>query len=110
MLTFRENPQAAAILIREKQIEEERLQDVQLLLENLFSREEATLKLIIDCLYDVGSVNLINQRFRARPLNRLMKWIARFSKPGFHFVALRWSKKNCPKLIADWLRSQVTFR
>ncbi|MEO1402148.1 MAG: hypothetical protein AAFV72_13015 [Cyanobacteria bacterium J06635_1] len=109
MLTIRDIP-GTAILIREKQIEEERIQDVQLLLENLFQREEATLKIIVDCLYDVGSTNLINQRFSCRPLNRLMKWIARFTKPGFHFFALRWSKKNAPKMIADWLHSQVSFR
>ncbi|MEM9908583.1 MAG: hypothetical protein AAF921_26595 [Cyanobacteria bacterium P01_D01_bin.44] len=109
MLSIRDTT-GTAILIREKQIEEERMQDVQLLLENLFQREEATLKIIVNCLYDVGSTNLINQRFRCRPLNRLMKWIARFTKPGFHFFALRWSKKNAPKMIADWLHSQVSFR
>ncbi|MEM8805319.1 MAG: hypothetical protein AAGF01_04740 [Cyanobacteria bacterium P01_G01_bin.38] len=109
MLTIRDIS-STAILIREKQLEEERIQDVQLLLENLFQREEATLKIIVSCLYDVGSTNLINQRFRCRPLNRIMKWIARLTKPGFRFFAIRWSKKNAPKLIADWLHSQVSFR
>jgi hypothetical protein len=109
MLTVRESSKAA-LLIKEKRMEADRMQDVQLLLENLFNREEATLKIIVDCLYDVGSTNLINRRFRRRPLNRLMKWIARFTKPGFHYFLVRWSKKNAPKLIADWLHSQVTFR
>ncbi|MEO0458937.1 MAG: hypothetical protein AAF152_20475 [Cyanobacteria bacterium P01_A01_bin.114] len=109
MLTTRETAKTA-ILIREKQLEEERMQDVQLLLKNLFQREEATLNIIVDCLYDVGSTNLINQRFNRRPLNRIMKWVARFTKPGFHFFAIRWSKKNAPKMIADWLHSQVSFR
>ena len=109
MLTIRDTPRSA-ILIREKQLEEERMHDVQLLLENLFRREEATLKVIVDCLYDVGSTNLINKRFNCRPLNRIMKWIARLTKPGFRFLAVRWSKKNAPKLIATWLHSQVSFR
>lgn len=109
MLTRRESSDFSRI-IREKQLEEERLQDVQLLLENLFLREEATLKIIVDCLYDVGSVNLINQKCQLRPLNRLMKWIAKLTKPSFHFFAVRWTKQNAPKLIADWLHSQVTFR
>ncbi|NEP19905.1 MAG: hypothetical protein F6J97_23965 [Leptolyngbya sp. SIO4C1] len=104
------NLSKAAILIRERQREEERMQDVQLLLENLFQREEATLNIIVDCLYEVGSTNLINRRFRNRPLNRIMKWIARLTKPGFHLFAVRWSKKNAPKLIAEWLHSQVSFR
>jgi hypothetical protein len=109
MLSTRESAHVA-LLIREKQLEEERLQDVELLLKNLFYREEATLKIIVDCLYDVGSANLINQRFHRRSLNRLMKWIARLTKPGFHFLAVRWVKKNAPKHITHWLHSQVRFR
>ena len=96
-------------LLEEKRIEEERMQDVLLLLQNLIEREERSIKMVLDCLYDVGSVNLINNRFRARPLNRTMKSIARLSKPAFKFVGFIWFKKNCPQLITNWLRSQVTF-
>ena len=96
-------------VIREQQREDERMRDIELLLESLFLREEVTLRLIADCLYDVGSVNLLNQRIHSRPLNRFMKVIARRSKPVFRFFMLRWSKKNCPHLITQWLHSQVDF-
>lgn len=103
------NSSKVAITIREKQLADEHMKDVELLLENMFQREEATLQLVLDRLYDIGSNNLINCRVKPRRLNRLMKWIARLTKPAFHYLAVRWSKKNCPKLIADWLYSQVQF-
>ena len=95
--------------IRERQIEDDRMRDVELLLESLFLREEVTLRLVLDCLYDVGSMNLVNRRVQARPLNRIMKAIARLSKPAFRPFMLRWSRKNCPHLIAEYLHSQVRF-
>lgn len=95
--------------IAEEQMKDARMQDVRLLLENLFEREEATVKLVLDCLYDVGSVNLINNKVGARALKGPLKWIALTVKPTFRFVALRWFKKNCPDLIVNWLRSQVDF-
>lgn len=85
------------------------MRDVELLLESLFLREEVTLRLVLDCLYDVGSVNLVNRKVRSRPLNKLMKAIARLSKPAFRPFMIRWTRKNCPHLIADWLHSQVRF-
>ncbi|ESA39041.1 hypothetical protein N836_29245 [Leptolyngbya sp. Heron Island J] len=108
MLTISKSSEVA-ITIREKQLADEHMKDVELLLENMFSREEATLQLVLDRLYDIGSNNLINYRVKPRPLNRMMKWIARLTKPVFHSLAVRWSKKNCPKLIANWLYSQVQF-
>ncbi|MGD1866064.1 MAG: hypothetical protein ACFB0D_16065 [Phormidesmis sp.] len=95
--------------IRERQIEDDRMRDVELLLESLFLREEVTLRLVLDCLYDVGSMNLVNRRVQSRPLNRIMKAIARLSKPAFRPFMLRWSRKNCPHLIAEYLHSQVRF-
>jgi hypothetical protein len=97
------------VVIHEQQRSQERMRDVEMLLESLFLREEVTLRLIVDCLYDVGSVNLVNQRVQARHLNRLMKLIARRTKPAFRFFMLRWSRKNCPHLITRWLHSQVKF-
>ncbi|EDX87167.1 hypothetical protein S7335_4874 [Synechococcus sp. PCC 7335] len=102
--------QKTSAVVREQQIEDDRMRDVELLLESLFLREEVTLRLIVDCLYDVGSMNLVNRRVRSRPLNRIMKLIARHSKPVFRPFMLRWSRKNCPRMIADWLHSQVRFR
>jgi hypothetical protein len=93
----------------ETRLESERMHDVLLLLEHLVRNEETTVKLILDCLYDVGSVNLINQKLRSRTLNCLMKWIAKLSKPVFRIIALRWLKKNCPQLLTNWLYSKVKF-
>lgn len=111
MLTIPEQSQSIELTtrIKEKRIEEERIHDVLLILENLFQREEATVKLVLDCLYDVGSVNLINQKIRHRPVKRVAKLIARMTKPAFRFFALRWFQSNCPKLITEWLHSQVRF-
>lgn len=95
--------------LEEERIEQERVGDILLLLENLFEREEATTKVILGCLYDIGSVNLINKKVPFQSLRGMLKSIARMSKPAFKIVALYWFKKNCPKLIADWLHSQVTF-
>lgn len=92
-----------------KKKEEEKMHDVLLLLENLSCREEASIIAIIDCLYDIGYVNLINQKFRSRTLNGSLKLIARLSKPAFKVIAWRWYKSNCPELIVNWLRKQVAF-
>lgn len=89
--------------------EQVRMTDVTLLLETMFVREEATVEQILDCLYDIGSVNLIDQRVQRHSLNRIAKWIARHSKPVFRIIALRWFKRNCPNLITDWLYTQVKF-
>jgi hypothetical protein len=94
----------------EERMEIERMSDVLLLLSELARREEVTVKLILDCLYDVGAKNLINQKVQVRSLNRLMKWTARLSKPVFRIVAWRWFKKNVPTLITNWLHSKVSFK
>lgn len=95
--------------LEEERIKEERMHDVLLLLDHLVQREETTVKIILDRLYDVGSINLINQKVGFRPMNRLLKMIARLSKPAFRAVAWRWFKGNCPQLITDWLRTKVSF-
>jgi hypothetical protein len=94
----------------ENRIETQRIHDVLILLESLTMREEATIKLIIDCLYDIGYINLINQKVRWRSLNFLAKLIAKSSKPVFRIFAWRWFRRNCPQLITDWLHSQVKFK
>jgi hypothetical protein len=95
--------------IAEKQHQDQRMRDVTLILENLFTREEATVKLILECLYEVGSANIINKKVPFRPLNRFVKAIASMSKPVFRSWGYRWFKGNCPQLITDWLQSKVTF-
>jgi hypothetical protein len=95
--------------LKEDRLMEERMRQVLLLLERLTQREEVTVKLILDCLYDVGSVNLINQKVPIRPLNKTMKLIATLSKPVFVVFGWYWFKKNCPQLITNWLQSKVFF-
>jgi hypothetical protein len=91
------------------QLEAERIQEVLVLLTSLVGREEATIKLIIDCLYDIGSVNLINQKVQFRSVNYIAKFIAKRSKPLAKVFAWRWFNKNCPRLIARWLYTKVKF-
>jgi len=95
--------------LEEERIKQERMDDVLLLLDNLAQREEPTVKMIVDRLYDVGSINLINQKVGFRPMNRFLKMIARLSKPAFRVVAWRWFRSNCPQLITKWLRTKVSF-
>ena len=101
--------QILSAVSEEELLKQQRIQEVLLLIDSLFQREEATFRIIIDCLYDVGSLNLINKKFHSRYLNFIMKAIARFSKPIFRIYALYWVKKNSPKLITNWLASQVKF-
>ncbi|MCS6814470.1 MAG: hypothetical protein NZ772_13010 [Cyanobacteria bacterium] len=95
--------------LKEQQIEQERLQDVLLVLDQLFRREKVTATLVIDCLYDIGYVNLINQKIRPRYLQPLTKSLARMSKPLCRQVALMWVVENSPRLITNWLHSLVVF-
>ena len=94
----------------EKQRKEKLMQDVNLLVSNLIAREETTVKLILDCLYEVGSSNLINQKISSRPVNEIFKLVAQTSKPIFRGLAWRWLNKNGSRLITDWLGSKVSFR
>jgi hypothetical protein len=91
------------------QAEMERVEEVMRRLETLFQREEATAKFILDCLYDVGSVRLIDQRVPIQALRWPLKSIARLSKPVFRVFALRWFKRNCPWLITRWLFNLLRF-
>lgn len=107
--TYSEEVMKSTASLSEDRIQQQSMQDIVLLLEKLLEREETTVKIILDCLYDVGSVNLINKKFRSRSLKGIMRSIAIMSKPVFKIFALRWLKKNCPRLITQWLRRQVTF-
>jgi hypothetical protein len=91
------------------QIEAELIQEILLLLTSLTSREKATIELIIDRLYDIGYVNLIDRKIRFRYLNSIAKLIAKTSKPIARIFAWRWFQKKCPQLIANWLYRKVKF-
>jgi hypothetical protein len=97
-------------LSKEEQMALEKENDILLLLQHLAVREEITVKIILDCLYDIGAVNLINHKFPFRPLNRFMKAIAGMSKPAFRIVAYSWFKQNFPQLITNWLMGKVAFK
>lgn len=83
--------------------------DVLLLLQHLAQREEVTVKIILDCLYDIGASNIIHNKLRSRPLKIILGTISKLSKPAFRVVAYYWFKKNCPELITNWLLDQVKF-
>lgn len=94
---------------QKQQFEQAKMSDVLFLLDLMFTREETTVRLMIDCLYDVGAVNLIDQRVQRRWLNRIAKRTARLTKPVVRIVALRWFKRNCPTLITNWLYTKIKF-
>lgn len=110
MLTYPNESIEVQAISEEEREKKERMRDVFLLVQQLVEREEVTLKLIIDCLYDVGSINLVNKKFHKQPLNRFMKAIATMSKPVVRVVAMQWVKKNLPKLLTNWLERKVSFR
>ena len=94
----------------QRQIEADRLRDIFILVTSLIEREQATIRLIIDCLYDIGYVNLIDRKVRLRSLNWGAKLIVKMSKPVIRLVAWRWFRQNCPQLITKWLYTQVKFQ
>jgi hypothetical protein len=96
--------------LEQKTLEDERMHDVFLMLQHLSRNEEVTIKIIIDCLYEIGSINLINQKLPYPPANGIVKQIARLSKPVFRIVAFHWFRKNGPPLITRWLRNKVSFK
>ena len=85
------------------------MQDILVLLQHLAENEETTIKLIIDCLYDVGAVNFINRKVQNPAINQFTKSIASLSKPVAKRFGLYWFKKNCPELIVNWLQRKVAF-
>lgn len=89
------------------QLEAERMQEVLTLLTSLIAREEATIKLIIGCLYDIGTINIINKKVRFRAINSIAKFAAKKSKSVAKIFAWRWFNQKCPQLIAGWLYRKV---
>ncbi|MEL7316254.1 MAG: hypothetical protein AAFN08_15130, partial [Cyanobacteria bacterium J06559_3] len=87
----------------------QRMHDVLLLLESLAIREEVTVRLILGHLYDIGARNFIDYKISYRPFNKVLNWIAKYTKPVALIVGVRWFKRNAPELIADWMYSLVVF-
>lgn len=92
----------------EGRFQEERKRDLYLLLENLTLQEEATIKLIIECLYDIGMINVINRKIQRPSLNRIAKFFINTPKPIAKILAWRWVKKNLPQQLANWLYRKVS--
>ncbi|MDY6784900.1 MAG: hypothetical protein SW833_20560 [Cyanobacteriota bacterium] len=95
---------------REERFKVERRQDMLILLEHLSHSQEATVKMILACLYDIGTINFANNRIAFGPLNRMLKSIAKYPKPLAIVIGFWWFKKHCPGLIAKWLSSQIEFK
>jgi hypothetical protein len=94
---------------QEKKREQENFQDVLILLRNLIEREEKTISMIIDSLYEIGSASLIDKKINSKALNGLLKSIRMFPKPVFKIIALRWVKQKSPLIITNWLFRKVKF-
>lgn len=97
------------VLTKEDQITLKSKREVLLLLKSLAEREETTVKLILDRLYDLGALNIINNKLRSHSLKALVRRLAKLSKPAFRVIGFYWFKRNCPQLITDWLLTQVAF-
>jgi hypothetical protein len=100
-------PPPSARQVAEQQAEAKRMQEVTLLLANLLEREETTLKAVIGCLYDVGTVNLVNQRIKYRFLRPLARPVLSVSKPVLTTLGYRWVSKKCPPIITRWLQKKI---
>ncbi|MGI0491464.1 hypothetical protein ACN4EG_06605 [Alkalinema pantanalense CENA528] len=95
---------------QDTKMEIDRMREVVILLEHLAKQEENTLRMILDRLYDIGSIHLINQKLPQPWLNQFSRSIACMSKPVFRVFAVRWFHRNCPQMIADWLYTVATFQ
>ena len=108
-IAVRPQPPVPPSILAEERFKQERLHDVQLLLKDLFIREEATIKLILESLYDIGAINIINKKFPFPPLNRFLKSSVGIPRPIAKRLLLRWFQQKCPGLLANWLYRKVKF-
>merc|ERR1712178_535463 len=76
-----------AKLSEAQKLEIEQKKNVMLLVENMMKREEATFKMVIDSLYDVGSLNLINKKNPLKFLKSLLRLVVKLAKTIFHSIA-----------------------
>jgi len=93
---------------REKLFKEQRMRDLFLLIENLALQEEATIKLIIDCLYDVGMINLVNKKIKHKSANKIVKFFIKYPKPFAKYVAWLWVKDKVPQKLTNWLQRKIS--
>lgn len=110
MLTYSEEPLQAKPISADELKKQERMRDVNLLLQQIVEREEIALKLIIDSLIDVGSINYANHKLQNPPLNKIMRTLVGYVKPVARVAALFWLKRNLPNLLTAWLEAKVSFK
>lgn len=91
----------------EQRLEAERMQEVLFLLKNLLDREQTTVKAIVSCLLDVGTIHFINNRVQIRPLRPLARPLVKASKPALVFFANRWVQRKCPQIITHFLQRKI---
>lgn len=109
MLTYSDESLNAKPISAEELKKQERMRDVTLLLQQIVEREEVALKLIIDSLIDVGSINYANKKLHNPPLKKIMKVLVGYIKPVARLAALFWLKRNLPNLLTAWLEAKVSF-
>jgi len=109
MLTYSEESLKVKSISAEEQKKQERMRDVTLLLQQIVEREETALKLIVDSLIDVGSINYANHKLQNPPLNKMMKVLVGYIKPVARMAAIFWLKRNLPDLLTTWLEVKVSF-
>ncbi len=109
-ITVRPRPPLSAEEAAEKRFKKEQWHDIELLLQDLFVREETTVKLILGSLYDIGAINIINKKVKPRFLQRVLKVAVKVPKPLAKRLIFRWFIANCPELITQWLNSKVRFK
>lgn len=94
----------------EKALEEEKLREILILLDQLFRREEATAKGIVGCLYDIAMINIINKYCPLWGINATLKYLTRLPRPLAQSLGVKlYLQPKCPKLITDWLYTLVEF-
>lgn len=87
-----------------------KLQEILILLYQLFQREEATAKAIVGCLYDIAMINLTNKYFPLWGVNATLKYLTRFPRPIAQSLGVKlYLQPQCPKVITDWLYTLVEF-
>lgn len=89
--------------------EQRKVQEIQLVLEQLVQREATTVRFIMERLYDVGLINVMNKKVKGHPLGHLVKPLSRASRGSFRYVGTRWFQAQGPKLITDWLYTLVNL-
>lgn len=109
MLTYSEESLKVKSISAEELKKQERMRDVTLLLQQIVEREEIALKLIVDSLIDVGSINYANHKLNNPPLNKIMKVLVGYIKPVARMAAIFWLKRNLPDLLTAWLEAKVSF-